>query len=799
MTVSWCLLPLRTTEAFEISTALSHDDGIDRADLQRLQTLRDQIVEQCCQDFASAVTNRGVLQEYAACLDECLQRKVVCDKMSVWKSGNSSHKASALIHDRANLVYNLALCQVYPATQLPLDSQLSWKQAASMLEQAAGTLHYLRTVILASVEVPYLTESFLFGYEQFLLAEAQRAAYEIFVLLPRPQHFMVAKIAAACIPLYQQAEDAWNDEVDAIDAVRALGMYLTALSESHQAHAHQANQETGAVVARLEGAVRFASLCNEYLESSDANLREALGPRVEQLLEQVDDRLLAAEQALGDQAVPEREELPEIRLQSTVKINLSKIDEVLPPLQQPMSANLGINPQARHYADIFRDEMEAIVAEATTASQQRTESARRTLSTVNLPHSLTAYRQEHNGGGIPQDLWLRVQSVQTTGRYETFMRDMLEVRECADGAKYVYSSIERQLSEDLDMDHLFREQHPAFEGHDVTEVQKSFRQALQNYDRLMSAAQESDALLLQRCEALENDAKFRLLKFSKSQLDRLLPRSRDSPALDLKVLSQLLIDLSSLFDRRERAIQTLREQVDSYDILADLRNEGARGDDQEARYRKVVDDAKRTMHGTLLTIQATFEEQKALLKKILQENEVFMRAREENRSVTADSCIVMIEDALLEIDEFSKHLKEGKAFYDVIQPKLEKLKQQVGDVSARLTVERCEFEDRLRRSRQEEDDARIAATFSSNDDARHELANLGSGRPTAGNESSSRRDCAGRAARVEHVSHEEPDVRVDDAKFASLVAMEFDPEKVAAALRRYDNDVDQALNELLFT
>jgi hypothetical protein len=38
---------------------------------------------------------------------------------------------------------------------------------------------------------------------------------------------------------------------------------------------------------------------------------------------------------------------------------------------------------------------------------------------------------------------------------------------------------------------------------------------------------------------------------------------------------------------------------------------------------------------------------------------------------------------------------------------------------------------------------------------------------------------------------------VDDLKVAHLVAMDFDPDKVVAALKRHHNDIDQALNELL--
>ena len=164
------------------------------------------------------------------------------------------------------------------------------------------------------------------------------------------------------------------------------------------------------------------------------------------------------------------------------------------------------------------------------------------------------------------------------------------------------------------------------------------------------------------------------------------------------------------------------------------------------------------------------------LDAILSENEQFMMSRERNGNTqSADSCIVMIEDAIEEIEQLSKHLKEGRDFYDVVIPKLEKLKQQVGDVSARLTVERLEFDDKASRNRQEEEDALMAK------------------RMTNSNADGPPSDQPG----VSQVNYDEPRVFVDDEKVATLVAMDFDPAKVVDALTKHDNNVDQALNELL--
>lgn len=51
---------------------------------------------------------------------------------------------------------------------------------------------------------------------------------------------------------------------------------------------------------------------------------------------------------------------------------------------------------------------------------------------------------------------------------------------------------------------------------------------------------------------------------------------------------------------------------------------------------------------------------------------------------------------------------------------------------------------------------------------------------------------------VSHISHQNRTAgRIDDEKVATFVAMDFDADKVVAALEKHDNNMDLALNELL--
>jgi hypothetical protein len=192
-----------------------------------------------------------------------------------------------------------------------------------------------------------------------------------------------------------------------------------------------------------------------------------------------------------------------------------------------------------------------------------------------------------------------------------------------------------------------------------------------------------------------------------------------------------------------------------------------------------------------------------------------MNRERTSASQSADSCIVLIEDAIEEIEELSNHLKEGKEFYNAVFPKMDRLKQQIGDKSARLTVERLEYDDKARRASQVVKDAMMAKNLfseSNNNDGGSAAAAAASASsqdddqrrspPSNSNDSPSSHPLNNHQkdeAAVPHHHHQETTRtnNVDDEKVATLVGMEFDPDKIVAALEKHNNDVDQALNELL--
>jgi len=355
-------------------------------------------------------------------------------------------------------------------------------------------------------------------------------------------------------------------------------------------------------------------------------------------------------------------------------------------------------------------------------------------------------------------------------------------------ARGTHQKITDQLDYDTRTDQIFREENPHFSGHDASDAQKSFRKRLANYHKLLSSAQEGDSVLFEKMKQLDIEPKYDLLQLPKSQLDLLLPgaQNRDTEmVVDTEHLSYLCGELIALFQKKADLIIMLKNEFHNFDIPRALETRVASTRKTDKDYLDATKDAQKAFDQLLNEIRSSIEHQDELQTTVLVENESFMNARQgTTNSQSAESCIAMMEDAIDEINQLSKHLKEGKDFYHVVIPKLDELKQQVDDVSARLTVERLEYCEHQNKATQEQEDAEMAQQL-------HEelpAADDDNGNDASGTNSNS--PAATAAASL-------PVSKVDDEKVATLLAMEFDADKVVAALEKYDNNMDDALNDLL--
>jgi hypothetical protein len=832
------VIPLRAPQPLDLKRCLS--DWLDSAsstgecgfssievepDLERLAVMRNKLCA-AGSDPSEAIHVLSTYYDYHAALLECEARgfpardaphtKVILPLSwlsSTSSSSSSNHDSetfSNLTWERANVLWNVAALQSYQAVQqAQLQSKSGWKQSAQLYQAAASTMHHLKELQLSYGQDFQQYASF---WESTYLAEAQVSTYYLARSSPKPQHYLLAKLAIAAVPVYNEAVECIsntnNGNSEWKQYCKAWSVFIAAAAEYHEACHHKSKSQHGMELARLERAREYIVICQDFVYSLRENhpslqyLKDQLPPMVQWIR----DCKFDAEQKNQylQQEVPD--EVREIVGELVPKSNHPLTPECKTP-QNMFGSVLGV--RARRAMESFTRELDGLVFEMTSACDEHTEAGRKALAEVNLPHSLTTYEQEQSGGGIPTELWKRIDEVQKQRKIPLLKGDLWHLKDAADEAQTAFRKISEQLKEDVELDRLFREQNPGFEGHNVLEVQRTFTLSLENYRGLLGKSRDGDQVLIARCDRLDTEQNFKLLQFAKSQLDRLLPAQDASRGgIDTSLLRRLLVDLSALYSERKDMLLALKEAAGIYDIRPAIVELDPNDPDVDTKYENIVRSALRSFDGFVYDLRFNLDKQAGLVDSILEENDRFVSAQEaimgSSLALSSDNCISRIEDALDELEQLRKHVKEGRGFYNSIMPKLNELQQQVTEVSTRLAVERLEYQDRT--SSTEEEDARMAASLA------RESPGVGPGAHQSGASRESRngsyssqngRTPASSVSPVPSrpgatsVSHERPHVTVDDEKVASLVAMEFDPDRVVAALDKYDNNVEQALNELL--
>lgn len=778
-------------------------------DLHRIASLRTTLV-QAGNEHAQAVSHLSTFQEYHAYLLAFHDFFGANDESSnhvefPWRmEDNERQDLVNLAGERVNVLWNIACLLSYQASIQEKRDRSGWNQAHGLLQEAASLLQHLLED--DDIKSHHDTQQVTF-WNAFLLAQAQIATYYMALASPKPRHVVLAKLASAALPLLQTAIDSSNEQT--LIHSQAWKTWMMSLSQYHESCVHRQKKQSDFELARLLKAKEAIQSCQQVVYSSSATKdgMDMLRGEVPKMVKTIHDRLEKVQQQYDG---PPATSLREIRGELLVKTSLQPLPRTITTLSQPLFQNVqyprqastkttatsphSLSPHAssscsssisllQQAVDRFQTQLESKLQEINELSHDKMEHARMILADANLPHSLTAYKQQqqHEGGGdggIPLDLWERMELLQQEELIPSIKRDLWALRERADFCVELYQDVQKQLDDDLKLDRTFRQENPHFIGHDTMEVQRSFRSSLERYEGLLRKSRTGDATLMQQCTSLDTDPKYKLLQFSKVQLDRLLSStgiSRQKEPIDTTQLARLLVALSSLFDEREELLDTLEAKASEYDIESKLATIDPSSPNAHDEYERVVQESIQSFEEVTFDIRTNISRQVELVDSILHENEDFVKAREAGPPPNAnENCILMIEDAIDEAEQLKKHLREGIEFYNVVIPKLERLQHEVGDASARLAIERCEYEDGARNRSQESDDARLAAS----------LAERGS----------SLRSMNGHGPL--QILTDSGEV-LDDAKVANLVDMNFDPEKVVAALKKHNNDMDQALNQLL--
>lgn len=500
-------------------------------DLATMNHLRSQLSDRITtsHSYEEASQLVSVMHEYYAMLKECEERGFPSEQTQEssasstirleWSvafveddtNGTSRNVDvhSGLLLERASILWNLAALEAHVASKHEqIANAKGWMQANKHLQNAFSFIHHLKDIIgedqgQHSTDFQSHVVDF---WEIALQAHAQMAGYEKAKATTRPKHALLSKLAQASVPLWDAASEAsaalstreathWNVRS------KVLSSYMSCRAEWHESMTHFEKNQTGHELVRLEKSLSYGTICYDTINSGQTHDRANIGMLEDRIkeelpafLNELHKRYTEAVERLGDDPVPNdlRDIRGELLSKGVVPLPKTMLE---PPF--PMFTNI-LSPAARSAIAMFQSEMDKFVLSISAMVNEKTEIARQTLASVNLPHSLTAYNQEQSGGGIPMELWARVENIQRERTMDFVTKERWRLRDVAEQARTIYVKIQKQLIEDVEMDKLFRQQHPSFDGHSVQEFQTSFRRSLAKYEKLLGESQAGDAVLLRR-------------------------------------------------------------------------------------------------------------------------------------------------------------------------------------------------------------------------------------------------------------------------------------------------------------
>ena len=417
----------------------------------------------------------------------------------------------------SHLHYNMAVLEIHTALAACRENtRESWKRAGTHWQRAASWM-----------PTDY--------WRDWLVAEAQRAAYQYVALAARPNALMMAKLASGCVPLFAKAVEtgetetamsngSGGDMTTNLQVWKCWHICFQAVSEFHQASMHATRKQWPTACARVHrayskgrrGQELFHSLMAEYgtfeIESNTSippdflhdlqALIHLLWPQMRELKEALMEQTQRVDRSLDSS-------LPDIPPQSLVKLT----DPSLPLLVEGGDNNDDdgplfetLNDAAARYRTLFQNDLQHILQQTTQTADGKTEQARQTLAKADLPHGLTRYQQQqkqralqNNSSGEPahssvaasassgEILWRRIQHIQYEGVNNSssggesgfddvglteLQQGLWELRDNAERAHVLINETKSQLDENVRLDNEFREANPRYESKHASTVEE---------------------------------------------------------------------------------------------------------------------------------------------------------------------------------------------------------------------------------------------------------------------------------------------------------------------------------------
>jgi hypothetical protein len=180
----------------------------------------------------------------------------------------------------------------------------------------------------------------------------------------------------------------------------------------------------------LEACSLMTTIASSKISDSDDGVAILnVNDKLDQLLQLIEEKLRnpGLSEVKGPPALPPIAPQLTVNLTTATNQNLSKLVPLdLSAIEVPdgspqgkpwfVQASRKRHPVLQRFVQQFRTVVASLVETVVPLATEKLEGGRMALANVNLPHSLKAYTQYVAGGGLPDELWERVDSFQRTER-----------------------------------------------------------------------------------------------------------------------------------------------------------------------------------------------------------------------------------------------------------------------------------------------------------------------------------------------------------------------------------------------
>lgn len=624
----------------------------------------------------------------------------------------------SLSFERAAVVYNLAAVYSGLAAVENRDETEGIKRALTYLQQAAGTLNHLRTVLVPRLTSDLssssydpqgsdqmagydMTPSFVHTMETFCLAQAQECFWQR-AMGEKYTNGVIAKLAAKVSEYYRLALEAARASPDPafnhlpqswISHMTAKRLYFEAVSQYRMSQEDLAKQRYGEEIARMKQAeVALKQALTEVKRTSgDAVLQDIKG--LQDALASNLKRAIRDNDIIYVSPIPPPGQLAAIVPAGMVKsIVPPAIEDSIGWLNKQKEGLLfaGLVPYGVHLAlSIYDDRKDTLVRDELEQQQDRIDAMIATrLQSLGLPGSITALERPT---GLPPSLLKKAEEVFVAGGLQKPQHLIQEIKQASASSSALLEQAMDLLDQEATEEEHMLQQHPEMLGmvETSTTANQHYVEQSEQFRTSLRQARRGDEEVRKKWDQWA--PLINVLAGGEEALMKQIPTSGRATEADAELpaaaraLQTILEDLDDARTHRARLVNEGKRVATKDDIRSQVLEQAAKmshgsssGEVKPEWFEDIFEKELRKYHRLIDEMRAHCEQQERVLGTLEERNNQFLAQRQDDSRIKyREKRLQEMELAYWKWREIISNCEEGLNYHTGLASRLVQFKDSV--------------------------------------------------------------------------------------------------------------------------